>query len=111
MNKQTNIAPKWRLLEPGEIIQDGDEGLHVIPISWNKIHPRSAYIGRPVIEGSSCIFRRCLEPDPVKAELFSALENLLALDEHDEKIRGESSRRKPTRDAARAAIDRAKSTA
>lgn len=73
MNTQnTTIAPVWRLLEPGEIIKEGDEYFdvadRVFVTCYRYIH------GHPA--SHKIVHRRRLEPDPVKAELLATLEEL-----------------------------------
>lgn len=70
----TTPAPVWRLLEPGEIIREGDEYWHPVK-GWRS--PVWGNNGRPV-ETEQPIRRR-MEPDPVKAELLAALETLISV--------------------------------
>lgn len=70
MNEQNKPAPAWRLLEPGEIVREGDECLGE---GFN-------YVWIPAIAGLPAekfiSVRRRMEPDPVKAEMLAALEEL-----------------------------------
>lgn len=67
-NEPTTPAPVWRLLEPGEIIKEGDEFLHFSG-TWM---PDNLSIGGAVRPGETPVRRR-MEPDLVKAELLAAL--------------------------------------
>lgn len=70
-NEPNTPAPVWRLLEPGEIIKEGDEFLHFSG-TWM---PDNLSIGGAVRPGETPVRRR-MEPDLVKAELLAALEKL-----------------------------------
>jgi hypothetical protein len=67
---EQRAAPVWRLLEPGEIIREGDEFFDIadrvfcLCYRHMQTHPASP----------TMVYRRRMEPDPVKAELVEALE-------------------------------------
>src|SRR6478609_843075 len=102
---------KWRLLEPNEILQDGDEywseswedddGV-LQDGEWEQFNA-APFCARSASEWDSPV-RRQMTPAEIHAEeLMSALLDLLSLDEFDETVRGVSSRRTAIMNKARAA--------